>query len=113
MKACNCTLPYFNGPEACLNCPNYEYEGQSVTYPYQQWGPQTKLIKRVTKTIDKYDNEGRLIGREVITEEWEDVEREVWSPIHADPYPQPPWIVSSSETINLDGNGCFTAMAVN
>jgi hypothetical protein len=43
-----------------------------------QWQPVTKTVKRITKTIDRYDVEGRLIGREVITEEHEDVEKQVW-----------------------------------
>lgn len=80
-------------------------ENCNVTTDPYSWGPRTKLIKRVTKTIDKYDTEGRLIGREVITEEYEDIKIEEWSPIYVDPYPQPPWIVSSTDGIS--------AMAIN
>jgi len=72
--ACCCSLPYYN-PDACKNCSVMN------TYPYQQqWYPKIKNIKRVTKTIEKYDKDGKLIGKEVITKEYEDIEQEVWEP---------------------------------
>lgn len=64
------------------------YENCNVMW--QQWGPKIKNVKKVTKTIDKYDSEGKLIGREVITEEHENIEKEVWEPI---PY-FPPYTVT-------------------
>jgi len=51
----------------------------SSTNPYEVT-PKIKIIKRVTKTIEKYDSGGKLIGKEVITEEYEDIERETWEP---------------------------------
>ncbi len=75
MKACNCTLPYINGPDACRGCSNWE---EPQTNPYQQY-PQTKSVKKITRTIDKYNSDGVLIGREVITDEYEDIERLEWN----------------------------------
>jgi len=55
-------------------------ENCNVTYPgISTWNPQMKMVKRVTKTIDKYDCEGRYLGREIITEEYEDVYVQDWS----------------------------------
>ena len=34
--------------------------------------PQYKPIKRITRTIEKYDAEGKYTGKEIITEEIED-----------------------------------------
>ena len=51
----------------------------TTTNPYET-SPRTKIIKRVIKTIEKYDSEGKLIGKEVIIEEQEDIEQEVWEP---------------------------------
>jgi len=45
-----------------------------------------KKVKRVTKTIEKYDENGKFIGREIITEEYEDVEKIVYEQI---PYVTP------------------------
>lgn len=42
--------------------------------------PIVKNIKRVTKTVDKYDAEGKLIGREVIVEEYDEYEKQIWEP---------------------------------
>ena len=52
------------------------------------WQPVTKIVKRVTKTIDRYSPSGEYLGREVITEEYEDIQREVWEPQYPT-YPQP------------------------
>lgn len=53
----------------------YPYDN---TNPYQDWQQyryptqsNPRKIKRTTKTIEKYDTQGKLIGREVITEEVE------------------------------------------
>lgn len=91
MKTCNCTLPYFNGPDVCKGCSNWEEPSQ--TNPYQQnWYPETKRVKKITKTIDKYDNEGVYIGREVITEEYEEIDKPVWD--------LPYWTTSNDFVIN-------------
>jgi len=93
MLTCNCTLPYLN-PDACKSCPawikdqmemNKPIDG--INYPaapYVPWNPndftpEPKKVKRVTKTIDKYGPQGQYIGREIITEEIEEVDRYVWS----------------------------------
>ena len=54
-------------------------ENCNVTYPGTTWNPPMKMVKRVTKTIDKYDCEGRYLGREIITEETEDVYVQDWN----------------------------------
>ena len=41
----------------------------SIPYPYQP----TKMVKRTTKTVEKWGPQGEYLGREVITEEVEDV----------------------------------------
>jgi hypothetical protein len=46
-----------------------------------QWQPVIKNMKRITKTVDKYDSDGKLIGREVIVEEYEDIQKEVWEQV--------------------------------
>lgn len=63
------------------------YVNSGSTTDNCNWYPTTKIVKRVTRTIDKYDMEGIFIGREIVTEEYEDVERQVWQP----QYPQQPW----------------------
>lgn len=87
MKSCNCTLPYFNGPDVCNGCPNNTedfidnstYPWSPLTNPNEQY-PKTKTIKKVTKTVEKFDKNGNFIGKEVITEEYEDQEVQVWEP---------------------------------
>ena len=84
MKSCVCSLPDMYGPEVCKRCSNAledSYPWDNPTTAPMQWQPKTKNIKRITRTIDKYDAEGKLIGREVITEEVEDVEKQVWEPL--------------------------------
>jgi len=78
-------------------------ENINLTYPYNpttdpyQYVPVTKIIKRVTKTIDKYDREGVFIGREIITEEYEDVEKQVWEQ-------QKWWVSDGTFTYPADNN---------
>ncbi|MFW6310907.1 MAG: hypothetical protein ACOC1K_01600 [Nanoarchaeota archaeon] len=80
MKSCNCTLPYTN-PDACKNCSQRDYDELTLPYnynipytqpsyiPYTQPSyPQTPISKKV-RTVEKYDNDGKLISKEVITEE--------------------------------------------
>lgn len=99
MKTCHCTLPYTNGPEACLNCSNCTFPTYPSTNPYDWNNP--KKIKKVTKTIEKYDSEGILIGKEVITEEYEDIEIQEWDKI----WPQQPWtIYGNTYTISSTAN---------
>lgn len=52
MRACNCTLPYFN-PGACKNCPNNQPEFSEFTY-YEVYKSSKK---RITK---EYDENGKL-----------------------------------------------------
>lgn len=80
MKTCNCTLPYFNGPEVCNGCSNNiddfidnsTYPWNPGTNPYDEY-PKTKTIKKVTKTVEKFDKDGNYIGKEVITEDQQEV----------------------------------------
>ena len=89
-----------------------EYRNEFSTYPWSpttdpyQWQPSIKTIKRVTRTVDKYDSEGRFIGREIITEEYEDVEKQVWGS-------QEYWVsgVFDDMTGNYDQNQCLTNSA--
>jgi hypothetical protein len=58
------------------------------------YGYIPKRIKRITRTIEKYDENGIFIGREVIIEEYEDVEKMVYEPPsypYCPPPYQPPW----------------------
>lgn len=51
-------------------------------YPHQQpWDstPKNRKVKRKTRTIEKYDPQGKLISKEVITEEEEIFDKIVWS----------------------------------
>jgi len=104
MRSCVCSLPDMYGPEVCKRCSNAledSYPQNPTTAPYS-WQPKTKNIKRITRTIDKYDAEGKLIGREVITEEVEDIEKEVWEPM---------WgssgtiiVTSTNQPVEISGN---------
>jgi len=85
MKACNCTLPYTN-PDACKTCPNNTFDDVGnnwYPYPYEPYTaplqPDTRKVKRTTKTIEKYGPDGQYLGKEVITEEVENFERQVYS----------------------------------
>lgn len=90
MLSCNCTLPYFN-PDACKNCSariqdemnsnNYDIkdwlEKNDLTLPYDYKGEPSK-VKKVTRTIEKYGPDGKLIEKEVITEEEEIIDKYYW-----------------------------------
>lgn len=72
-----------------MNCDvTITYPSTTVNYQYVP-----KHMKRITRTIDRYDKDGKLIEREVIVEEHEDVERMVYEqPIYyPDYYYQPPF----------------------
>ena len=81
MKACNCTLPYTN-PDACKYCTESTLDVNSNNwYPYEPYTvPQypTKMVKRTTKTIEKWGPEGEYLGKEVITTDEEDIEVQDW-----------------------------------
>ena len=94
-QTCNCTLPDYN-PEACKSCQAWQQNqitDQGIPFspfnpPYQPetpWIPTnpgtvviqqqpTKRIKRITRTIERYDELGNYKGKEVITEDHEDVD---------------------------------------
>jgi len=86
MRICNCTLPYTN-PKACENCPNnidYDRSQNWDGYWYEYWEDPIKTpikyvptyapnkVKRTTKTIEKYDSDGKYLGKEVIIIEEDD-----------------------------------------
>jgi len=60
--------------------PNYEFPNIPGTYqpgtiPYQ---PQTRKIKKITKTIEKYDKNGNYKGKRVETIEEEEYDKQIW-----------------------------------
>ena len=82
MKACNCTVMLTN-PDCWKTCSNMREDFVENQYPQQPYTqPWTipsvpsvpRNVKKITRTIDKYDAEGKYIGREVITEEIEDIQ---------------------------------------
>ena len=96
MKACNCTLNLIN-PEACKNCSIYYNENdlEWTGTPYIPYGPDSipyipyepspttpqleiRKVKRITRTIEKYDKHGNYKGKEIVTEEEEIYDKEVW-----------------------------------
>lgn len=40
--------------------------------------PKTRSVKKTTRTIEKYDPEGQLISREIIIDEEEIFEKQIW-----------------------------------
>ncbi len=70
----NCMIDYPNFP-SYPDYSNYEI----------------KKIKRTTRTIEKYNKKGKLVGKEVITEEEEIVDVPLW--------------VTSPDWISTDGTG--------
>ena len=114
MLTCSCTLPASN-PNACKSCSRWiEYQkslegisgGTGNWYPSIPWEsqPETKKIKRITRTIEKYSPDGKLLGKEVITEEVEDIEKKVWI--------SGPTYIPGSGTINI-GGGSSTISGTN
>ena len=81
MLSCACTLPYTN-PGACKTCPTYlnyykNYLGNMEPYTVPNWQPlgptnilsgipKSTKIKKITKTIKKYDKHNKFIGEKVI-----------------------------------------------
>lgn len=62
----------------------------SITTPlYPQFNQPTKKIKRITRTVEKYSPSGEYLGREIITEDVEDIEVPdyTWRPTNFDQYP--------------------------
>ena len=53
--------------------------GWMDTYTYPAPEPETRSVKRTTRTVEKFDPEGKLISREVITEEEEIFDKKVWT----------------------------------
>lgn len=118
MLTCNCTLP-INNPDACKSCSRWkEYQnlnslkdisGTGDWYPILPnipWSqPETKKVKKITRTIEKYDQDGKFIGKEIITEEVEDIQ--IWK--------SPTIYVDGTGTINtsnsLNPNGKITNIA--
>lgn len=73
MRVCHCTLPLTN-PDACRNCQNNireQYDNHGLNVPYVPSNPDvfTKVIKRLKRTIEKYDKDGNYLGKEIVTEE--------------------------------------------
>ena len=58
----------------------YEPYTPYPTSPWTPWdpSPQTRKVKRTTKTIEKYGPDGEYLGKEVITKEIEDFDRQVY-----------------------------------
>ena len=98
-----------------------EFNSTSVTCPTHNWEPTTRKVKRVTRTVEKYDAEGRFVGKEVITEEFEEYDKLVWEqptyPYYPT-YPQPPYAPSDpivtwqGDTAGFEDAGNTLTMAV-
>jgi hypothetical protein len=60
--------------------------------------PEIVKVKRTTRTIEKYNEVGKLIEREIITEEEEIIDKQIWKtdPIKS-PY-DPPYEVYCGDT---------------
>ena len=70
----------------------------TITYP----NTPMKTIKRVTRTVEKYSSKGEYLGKEIITEEIEDVEVPDYSwKLDTTIYP----ITISGETITVSNLG--------
>lgn len=64
--------------------------------------PETRQVKRTTRTIEKFDPEGKLVSREVITEEEEIFDKQVWPNNHND-------LIITCDEINNGTGGDFDA----
>lgn len=82
-----------------------------MTYPWMPDNPTvtpvypTKMVKRTTRTVEKYGPEGEYLGKEIITEDTEDVEVPDYN-YPAQPYYDYPITISETElcgTIISDG----------
>ena len=61
--------------QSCMiDYPNFPSYPQTVPNQYCE----IKKIKRITRTIEKYNKKGNLIGKEVITEEEEIIDVPIW-----------------------------------
>lgn len=69
--------------------------------------PKTRSVKRTTRTVEKFDPEGQLISREVITEEEEIYDKQVWD--------NHEFIVTGEGTTggDFDGSHCLTGEKIN
>jgi len=59
------------------NYPNYPSPPYTPLYPWD-WKPEIHKVKRIIQTIEKYDKHGNYKGKEVVTEEEEIYDKEVW-----------------------------------
>jgi len=66
---CNCNLP----PESCKNCIVRIQQENSENEPFFRYDIQYPMKKVVTKTIEKYGSDGQYLGKEIITEETQDI----------------------------------------
>lgn len=99
-----------------LNCGE-PYNFQTFTYSYP-----TKKIKRITRTIEKYAPSGEYLGREIITEDLEDIEVPDYS---QQPFTQPQFynfpticdgtitLSGTGEVVSFEGNVCSTGTQIN
>ena len=126
MKTCNCTLNLTN-PEACESCSiNFEYDSAqwipdtgTPYVPYKPYPPTTtpvnypqiQKVKKITRTIEKYDKHGNYKGKEIIIEEEEIFDKEYYppSPIYVYPYitGDPVWIQDETYTIGNNDTCCI------
>jgi len=134
MKTCNCTL-YITNPDACKSSSVMENDNIEIvtdgiyTVPYQNPQLEKRKIKRITKTIEKYDKKGNYKGKKVITEEEEifDEDRYVYPtyPVYPTPYyptyEDPIWVTSNDNKTThygtvismTDVTGCNTWQNLN
>jgi len=93
MKSCNCTV-YLTNPDCSKTCQvvNDQYFLQKNGTTTEQF-PKLRFVKKITKTIERYDAAGNYLGKDVITEEVEDKTIETWdnNPGLASPFIKPDW----------------------
>ena len=80
-----------------IDYPNFP--GQRSTNPYDNWNHWNtpRNVKKTTKTIEKFDEKGNLVSREVITTEEEVTDQTPYPPT----YPEVWYTISSDSTGNM------------
>ena len=84
---------------------NQSWTGDPPCFPYEpsptapvNWQLITRPVKRITRTIEKYDKHGNYKGKEVITEEEDMYDRMVYEQVPYYPYPPYDIICYNGET---------------
>jgi len=59
--------------------PIYVPPYEPTTIPIQLYYYPTTKVKRITKTVEKYNKDGKYKGKKVITTEEEIIDKPIWS----------------------------------